>query len=77
MKTIDQILKHARTVAIVGLSPKPGRASLGVAAYLQPQGCRIIPVNPAHAGHQILGENVHASVRVDPVLLGVGLGYRF
>ena len=41
MKTIDQILKDARTVAIVGLSPKPERASIGVATYLQEQGYRV------------------------------------
>jgi predicted CoA-binding protein len=63
MKTIPQILKDARTVAIVGLSPKPERASIGVATYLQEQGYRIIPVNPTYAGQQILGEKVHATLR--------------
>lgn len=63
MKTIPQILKDARTVAIVGLSPKPERASIGVATYLQEQGYRIIPVNPTYAGQQILGERVHATLR--------------
>jgi predicted CoA-binding protein len=63
MKTIPQILKDARTVAIVGLSPKPERASIGVATYLQQQGYRIVPVNPAYAGQQIAGETVHASLQ--------------
>ena len=63
MKTIPQILKDARTVAIVGLSPKPERASIGVATYLQEQGYRIIPVNPTYAGQQILGEKVHATLQ--------------
>jgi predicted CoA-binding protein len=75
MKTIDQILKDARTVAIVGLSPKPERASIGVATYLQAQGYRIIPVNPSYAGQQILGENVHASLReASDALAADGIG---
>jgi predicted CoA-binding protein len=63
MRTIEQILRAARTVAIVGLSNKPERASLEVATYLQEQGYRIIPINPAYAGQQILGETVHATLQ--------------
>src|SRR5215475_4184337 len=43
---IQQILQHARTIAVVGLSDNPLRPSHGVAAYLQSQGYRVIPVNP-------------------------------
>src|SRR5205823_6630128 len=39
-------LQRARTIAVVGLSGNPLRPSHGVAAYLQSQGYRIIPVNP-------------------------------
>jgi predicted CoA-binding protein len=63
MKPIRQILEDARTIAVVGLSPKPGRASLGVATYLQAQGYRIVPVNPNYAGKQILGEKVYPDLR--------------
>jgi uncharacterized protein len=63
MRTIEQILRAARTVAVVGLSNKPERASLEVATYLQQQGYRIIPVNPAYAGQQILGETVYATLQ--------------
>jgi len=63
MRTIEQILRSAKNVAVVGLSDKPGRASLHVAEYLQEQGYRIVPVNPAYAGRQILGETVHASLQ--------------
>jgi predicted CoA-binding protein len=63
MRTIEQILRAARTVAVVGLSNKPERASLEVATYLQQQGYRIIPVNPAYAGQQILGEPVYATLQ--------------
>lgn len=63
MKPIQQILQDARTIAVVGLSRKPDRASLGVATYLQAQGYRIVPVNPAYSGEEILGEKVFASLR--------------
>lgn len=63
MRTIAHILNDSKTVAIVGLSNKPDRASYGVAEYLQGQGYRIIPVNPAYAGEEILGERVHASLQ--------------
>lgn len=43
---IAEILKRAKTIAVVGLSDNPLRPSHGVAAYLQSQGYRIIPVNP-------------------------------
>jgi predicted CoA-binding protein len=63
MKTIPQILKDARTIAVVGLSTKPGRASLSVATYLQAHGYRIVPVNPSYAGQDILGEKVYPNLR--------------
>ena len=44
--TIIQILKESHTVAVVGLSPDPDRASYEVAEFLQQRGYRIIPVNP-------------------------------
>ena len=59
MKPIRQILEDAATIAVVGLSPKPERASLAVATYLQAQGYRIVPINPSYAGQQILGEKVY------------------
>lgn len=64
-ETIHQILAHCRTVAVVGLSPKPARASFDVARYLQAHGWRIIPVNPvaAASGATILGEPVYASLQ--------------
>ena len=43
---IDDLLKRAKTIAVVGLSDSPLRASHGVSAYMQSHGYRIIPVNP-------------------------------
>jgi uncharacterized protein len=51
---IERLLKSARTIAVVGLSPNPARPSFGVARALQRFGYRVVPVNPAHA--EILGE---------------------
>jgi predicted CoA-binding protein len=43
---ITQLLKTARTIAVVGLTNTPMRASYGVSHYMQARGYRIIPVNP-------------------------------
>ena len=63
MRSIAQILNDSKTIAIVGLSNKPDRASHEVAAYLQEHGYRIVPVNPSYAGETILGEQVHATLQ--------------
>lgn len=63
MRSIPQILNESRTIAVVGLSSKPERASHEVAAYLQAHGYRIVPVNPSYEGQQILGETVYASLQ--------------
>lgn len=60
---IDVLLARSKTIAIVGLSDRPQRPSHGVAAYLQAHGYRIIPVNPNHAGMQILGEYCYPDLR--------------
>ena len=56
------ILKGTKTIAMVGASPHWNRPSYFVMKYLQAKGYRVIPVNPAAAGQQILGERVHASL---------------
>lgn len=53
-ETIQIILNECRTIAVVGLSSNPGRASHGVSQYMQRQGYRIIPVNPNET--EVLGE---------------------
>ena len=60
--TILSILKGSRTIAVVGLSPKPERDSHHVAEYLQQQGYRIVPVNPVAADQAILGERCWPSL---------------
>ena len=55
---VRALLKSVHTIAVVGLSDKPDRDSHRVAAYLQRQGYRIIPVNPAV--QEVLGEKSYA-----------------
>src|SRR5712691_6221818 len=57
---IFDLLRTARTIAVVGLSDNPLRPSHGVAAYLQSQGYRIIPVNPEIK--ESLGEKAYPSL---------------
>ena len=54
------IFEHTQTIAIVGLSPKPERDSHHVAQYLQAQGFRIVPINPA--ADEVLGERCWPSL---------------
>ncbi len=44
--TIREILDRAKTIAVVGLTNREGRASLGVSRFMQSRGYRIVPVNP-------------------------------
>jgi predicted CoA-binding protein len=54
MKTAEQILQDAKTIALVGASPNPERPSHGVMRYLLAQGYRVIPVRPLDSG-DVLG----------------------
>jgi predicted CoA-binding protein len=59
---VREVLQRARTIAVVGLSDKPERASYAVARFLQRNGYRVIPVNPNLHG-PVLGEQPYASLR--------------
>lgn len=62
--TITEILASAKTIAVVGLSSNPYRASFGVSESLQDSGYRIIPVNPNET--QVLGEKSYARLEDIP-----------
>jgi uncharacterized protein len=67
---LRDILESARTIAVVGASPRPDRPSHRVMRFLQHHGCRCIPVNPFAVGGEILGERVYArlaDIPADPV----------
>ena len=56
------ILRHAKTVALVGISANPVRPSYFVARYLTLKGMRVIGVNPGLAGQSLFGEAVYADL---------------
>ncbi|MFP5204672.1 MAG: CoA-binding protein [Acidobacteriota bacterium] len=43
---IDEMLRSARTIAVLGMSNKPDRASYNIGRYLAAHGYRVLPVNP-------------------------------
>lgn len=55
---IAELLTSARTIAMVGASDRPDRASHGVMRFLQQHGYRVIPVNPQISGERVHGEFV-------------------
>jgi uncharacterized protein len=57
---IRHSLANCKTIAVVGLSPKPHRDSFRVAKYMQDHGFRIVPINPN--AHEVLGEKAYASL---------------
>ena len=61
---IAELLSRAKTIAVVGMSSSPMRPSYGVAAYMQANGYRIIPVNPNING--ALGEKSYPDLKSIP-----------
>jgi uncharacterized protein len=58
--TIDEILRNAKTIAVLGMSDKPQRASYNIGRYLAGQGYRVLPVNPVLK--EIDGQPVYATL---------------
>ena len=70
--TVDpilEILKQYKTIAVVGLSSNPARASYEVTKYMQSAGYRIIPVNPTE--REVLGEKSYARLEDVPEEIGI------
>ena len=57
---IQEMLDKTKTIAVVGLTDSPGRASYGVSKYMQRAGYKIIPVNPTV--DSILGEKAYPTL---------------
>jgi predicted CoA-binding protein len=66
---VTELLKHAKTIAVVGLSCDPLRPSHGVSAYMQSQGYRILPVNPQI--DSCLGEKAYGSLLEVPAKIDI------
>jgi predicted CoA-binding protein len=62
---IHDMLANAKTIAVIGLSENPGKPSHYVSAYMQQQGYKIYPINPALP--EVLGEKSYASLANLPV----------
>ncbi|WP_075181156.1 CoA-binding protein [Pantoea sp. 1.19] len=63
---LKDILTSTRTIALVGASDKPDRASYRVMAYLLTQGYHVIPVSPKLAGKTLLGQQGYATLSAIP-----------
>ncbi|MGQ0584162.1 MAG: CoA-binding protein [Reyranella sp.] len=64
---LRRILRETKTIAMVGLSANWNRPSFFAAKYLLDRGYKVIPINPAAKGQEILGQTVHASLDELPV----------
>ena len=63
-KEIAEVLKSAKTIAVVGCSPDPARPSNSIAGYLISAGFEVIPVNPGH--DEILGKRCYRDLAAIP-----------
>ncbi|MEO0909439.1 MAG: CoA-binding protein [Pseudomonadota bacterium] len=70
---LGEILKSTNTIAMVGVSSNPVKASYFVARYLKYRRFRVIPVNPVYAGQEILGMPVYASLAEIPKDISVDM----
>ncbi|MCM2560655.1 CoA-binding protein [Lutimaribacter sp. EGI FJ00015] len=59
---LRDVLKRTKRIAVVGVSTNPVRPSYYVARYLKLKGYEVVPVNPGHAGKELLGETVIGSL---------------
>ena len=66
---LKPIYEQAETIAVVGLSPNPGRPSHSIAQYLKDHGYRIIPVNPMT--EEVLGQKSYPDLKVVPESIDV------
>jgi len=68
-QTLKSILRHAKTIAVVGCSPKPERTSHQITAFLIEQGYEVFPIHPQ--ADVILGRKVYSSLADVPVPIDI------
>ena len=61
-EALRTVLETARTVAVLGAHPEPGKAAHYVPLYLHEHGYRIVPVNPVYTDRVLFGESPRASL---------------
>jgi predicted CoA-binding protein len=59
---IRNVLQNTKRIAMIGASPNPSRPSNGVLRFLLGKGYDVVPINPGHAGKEIHGQTVIASL---------------
>ena len=62
MSNIKEILSKYKSIAMVGVSNDPTKASTIVMKYMQKYGFKVFPVNPKAKGQKILGEEVYEKI---------------
>ena len=62
MSNIKEILNNYKSIAMIGVSNDPTKASTIVMKYMQKYGFKVYPVNPSAKGQKILGEEVFAKL---------------
>ena len=62
MNNIKEILSRYKTIAMIGVSNDPTKASTIVMKYMQKYGFKVFPVNPKAKGQKILGEEVFEKI---------------
>ena len=62
MSNIKNILSNYKSIAMIGVSNDPSKASTIVMKYMQKYGFKVYPVNPSAKGEKILGEKVYAKI---------------
>lgn len=67
-ETIRTILENAKTIAVVGLSDRPERASFSVSQQMQRRGYRIVPINPRLSS--VLGEKAYPTLDAAQAAVG-------
>ena len=63
---VDQILRTTKTIALIGASIKKERPSNSVMRNLLKRGYQVFPVNPGHAGNEILGQKCYSKLSEIP-----------
>mgnify|MGYP001378886044 CR=1 FL=1 len=62
MNNIKEILSKYKSIAMIGVSNDPTKASTIVMKYMQKYGFKVFPVNPKAKGQKILGEEVYEKI---------------
>ena len=72
-EVIDEMLSTAKTIAVVGMSNKPERASYNIGNYLGKHGYRVVPVNPAISEVVVNGKVLTSYPTLEDAVAAVGV----